>query len=186
MDTRNVFQKNNPQKSVLDSKSFETKKFGNFEKCEEIKEFEEFEISEREMLAYRQLACAVILQWIEDYFLALRNEIEKRIEKNKNGNIKNSKKEKRESLESLEKWPWTSDAEFWCEVAGHDVKKLQNFALELKTFFINNDEIFVKQQNKEYILTQKLLKKLGRLEDYQKASEEETQLKKRDYYWMVR
>jgi len=58
-------------------------------------------------------------------------------------------------LRSLSKWPWTEYAKFWCEAAGHDVKKLQRLALELKEF--------IGQGNGKRAYVRKLLKELESL-----------------------
>lgn len=103
------------------------------------------ELLEREMNNYRRLGCAVVLQWLEDYYNALKEEKEKRqgiLQKNKLNN-----KNKREDLNTLYRWPWTEWAKFWCEVAGLNLKKIQDLAMEMKNSLYEKNT-FEKIKNK--------------------------------------
>jgi len=133
---------------------------------------------DREMQGYRRLACAVILQWVEDFLRALEEEKKKRERKERGEKIYEIHKDKRESLQSLYKWPWTEYAEFWCDVAGHDVKKLQRLALELKELFSQNGKKLFKQKG-EHLLIRRLLKEFGRLKLYEEQSHEENLRRKK-------
>jgi len=141
------------------------------------------EVTDRELRAYKRLASAVILQWIEDFITVLQAEMEARKNGKKVIKMHDTDVHVTRDLLKLFNWPWTEYAAFWCDVAELDVKKLQKLALQLKELYSRNGTESTTQDDKRLSLAKRLLKELGRLRNYEKEVKEECLIKKRRIYF---